>query len=151
MTFCALRRCWRCINLASSGLGRFDAALRKAVPDNFEGLPGFFALGLRLLAVHGGEAVEQQLRQIGQSHGVAALDALANQLLSEVAEELVNAGGGAEILDGGKKLGGYGVARGRGSGKTLGVVGAEFAIGRCEHAAAVAAGVQVVAEGGLGC
>src|ERR1700680_261228 len=97
---------WRDVNLARCGLGRCDAALREAVPDDFEWLLGFFALGLGVLAAHGGEAVEQQLRQIGQSYGIAALDALAHKLLGEVAEELVDAGGGAEILDGGKQLGG---------------------------------------------
>jgi hypothetical protein len=140
----------RGVNLARSGLGCCDAALREAVPDDFERLLGFFALGLGLLAAHGGEAVEQQLRQIGQSYGIAALDALAYKLLGEIAEKLIDAGGGAEILDGGKQLGSQNVVGRRGSGKALRVVGAEFAVGRGEHAAAVAPGIEVLAEGGLG-
>ncbi|MFY9528228.1 MAG: hypothetical protein WBC04_08095 [Candidatus Acidiferrales bacterium] len=44
----------------------------------------------RLLSIEGGETVEKQLANVGESDSVAAADAFAGELLEEVAEEEVD-------------------------------------------------------------
>jgi hypothetical protein len=52
-----------------------------------------------LLATEGGEAVEEELGDVGEGHGVAAGDAFVGELLDEIAEEGVDGTRGCEISD----------------------------------------------------
>jgi len=78
----------------------------------YPGLVDFLVGGLGVfavvLAVEGGEAVEEQLADVGLGDGVAAVDAFVSDLLEEIAEITIDGGGGGEILDAGEKFGGEG-------------------------------------------
>jgi hypothetical protein len=43
-----------------------------------------------VVAVHGGDAAEEELTDVGDGHGVAAVDAFAGELADEVAEKHVD-------------------------------------------------------------
>jgi hypothetical protein len=51
------------------------------------------------LAIERGDAVEEELGDVGEGNGVAASDAFVSELLDEIAEEGVDATGGREISD----------------------------------------------------
>ncbi|MFY9527514.1 MAG: hypothetical protein WBC04_06335 [Candidatus Acidiferrales bacterium] len=91
----------------------------------------------RLLSIHGGETIEKQLADVGESHRVAAADAIAGKLLEEIAEEEVDGGGGGEVVDPGEQLGGDGFVAGLG-GRAASVMDAESGVAGGEQAAAVA-------------
>jgi hypothetical protein len=112
-------------------------------------LVGGFGVFAGVLAVEGGEAVEEQLADVGLGDGVAAMDAFVSDLLEEIAEIAVDGSGGGEILDAVEKFGGEGFVRLRRLGKALAqVVGAErVVIWGDEQTAAMAAGVDVTAVG----
>ena len=76
------------------------------VPDDLHGLVFGKFLLFEEFAAAGGEAVEQRLGDVGQDGGVAAGDEAAGGHAQEVSEELVDGGGGGEVLDLGEKLGG---------------------------------------------
>src|SRR6266446_3505523 len=92
--------------LPSAELGKFATPLAKASDEANE---------LRLLrglwfvcsfSGHGGLAGENELRDVGESDGVTAGNALASELSDEIAEEEIHFVGGGETVDVGKKLGG---------------------------------------------
>ena len=56
--------------------------------------------------VHRGEAVEKQLAEVSEGDGVGAGDALADDLLDQVAEEEVHRLGRGELVDGGEEVSG---------------------------------------------
>jgi len=72
------------------------------------------ALAIELL-LHGGKAVEEQLADIGEGDGVRTGDALADELLDEIAEEEIDGIGGGEILDAAEKFVGDGFGVGGGA------------------------------------
>jgi hypothetical protein len=79
--------------------------------------------------------------------GVETLDTLASELLDDVAQEEVDARGGAEVLDGGEKLGSEGFVVGLAATAGLArMVGAQGGMvpGK-QHAAVVPSGVHVLA------
>jgi hypothetical protein len=51
------------------------------------------------LAIERGDAVEEELGDVGEGNGVAASNAFMRELLDEIAEEGVDATGGREISD----------------------------------------------------
>ena len=51
------------------------------------------------LAIERGDAVEEELGDVGEGHGVAAGDAFVSELLDEIAEEGVDGTRGCEISD----------------------------------------------------
>ena len=61
----------------------------------------FCCLGLLalVLALEGGETIEEQLADVGLGDDVTAVDAFARELLEEIAEVAIDGGGGGEILD----------------------------------------------------
>jgi hypothetical protein len=63
-------------------------------------------------AATGGKAVQERLSDVGQHGGVAARDEAAGGQLEEIGEELVDLGGGGEILGLIEKLAGEGLVRG---------------------------------------
>jgi hypothetical protein len=100
-----------------------------------------------VLALEGGETIEEQLTDVGLGDGVTAVDAFARDLLEEIAEVAIDGGGGGEILDsieefvrdGFAGLGSRGIVLGK-------VMGAErVVVLGDERAAAMAAGVDVAA------
>jgi hypothetical protein len=113
--------------LLISERGKFAASSAKASDDASELLfiHGFLLGGS--LPGHGGLAGEDQLRDVGESDGVAAGDALASELPDEIAKEEIHFVGGGETVDVVKKLGGedFGIDNWDGSAETVGVVGAE--------------------------
>jgi hypothetical protein len=96
---------------------------------------------------HDGEAVEEQLAEVRVRDGVETLDALASELLDDVSQEEVDAGGGGEVFDGSEKLGGEGFVVGLAAPARLAcVVGAQGGMVPSEkHAAAVSSGGHVFA------
>jgi hypothetical protein len=105
---------------------------------------------------HGGLAGKDELRDVGESDGVTAGDALAGELPDEIAEEEIHFIGGGETVDVGKKLGGkdLGIDDGNGGAETVRVVGAKRWAVRAvcwakvivdQHVAALAAGVLELA------
>src|SRR5713101_6203720 len=117
--------------------------------------PGVRFVGCSLSG-HGGLTGENQLRDVGESDGVTAGDALASELPDEIAEEEIHFVSGGEAVDVGKKLGGeeFGIDNGNGGPETVSVVSAERG-GRGavrgamvlvdQHVAALAAGVLELA------
>jgi hypothetical protein len=107
---------------------------------------------------HGGVGSEKQLRDIGESDGVAAGDAFASKLSDEIAEEEIHLVGGSEAVNVAKKLRGedLGVDDGNSRFEAVCMVGAERrAAGAMlgakilgdQHVAALAAGVLELALG----
>jgi hypothetical protein len=147
-----LRGAWR---LRIAAQGKFVTPLAKA---SDEALEHSFAFGVRFfcsLPGHGSLTGENQLREVGESDGIATRDALASELPDEIAEEEIHFIGGGEAVDVREEFGGenLGVHLGRSRGKTAGVVGAEGWAGGTirwamiaidQHVAAVAAGVPVL-------
>jgi hypothetical protein len=52
---------------------------------------------------NGGKGVEQELADVGEGHGVFAVDALEGELCKEIAEEAVHVLGGGKLTHGAKK------------------------------------------------
>ncbi len=107
--------------------GKFAAGLAKA---GDEAIVLRFFRGFLLdcsFSSHGGLAGENELRDIGESDGVTAGDALASELPDEIAEEEIDLIGGGETVDVVEKLGGedFRIDGGNGGAETVGVVGAE--------------------------
>jgi hypothetical protein len=50
-----------------------------------------------VVAVHAGDAAEEELADVGDGHGVAAVDAFARELADEVAEEDIYRVRGGEV------------------------------------------------------
>ena len=140
--------------LLTTARGKFAAPLAKA---SDEAIEHRFVRALRFVACslfgHGGLAGEDELRDVGQSDGVTAGDALASELPDEIAEEEVDLIGGGETVDVGEKLGGkdFGVDT---RFETIGVIGAErgavYAVGKAvscidQHVTTLAAGVLILA------
>jgi len=135
--------------------GKFVTPLAKA---SDEALKHRFAPGLRFfcsLSGHGGLTGEKQLREVGESDGIATRDALTSELPDEIAEEEIHFIGGGEAVDVREKLGGenLGVHLGRSRARTACMISAESwaggtirwaMIGIDQHVAAVAAGVSVL-------
>ena len=107
--------------------GKFATGLAKAGDEPIV-LPFFrgFLLG-GSFSGHGGLAGENELRDIGESDGVTAGDALASELADEIAEEEIDLIGGGETVDIVEKLGGeyFRIDGGNAGAETVGVVGAE--------------------------
>src|SRR5438132_6108563 len=114
--------------LLTTARGKFAAPLAKA---SDEAIEHRFVRALRFVACslpgHGGLAGEDELRDVGQSDGVTAGDALASELPDEIAEEEIDLIGGGETVDVGEKLGGedFGVDDWDTRFETIGVIGAE--------------------------
>ncbi len=100
------------------------------------------------VAVEGGHAAEEELADVGDGHGVAALDAFAGELADEVAEKRVDGVGSGEVFQVAEEFGGGGVVKALLTQLLLaGVVGAEFQIGNGgEEAAVLVAAVDVAAR-----
>ena len=92
------------------------------------------------VAVHAGDAAEEELADVGDGHGVAAVDAFAGELADEVAEEEVDGLGGGEVFQVAEEFGGgfIEVALFAVLGLAC-VVGAQFQIGNCGEETAVTA------------
>lgn len=72
-----------------------------------EGLfPGGEALGHGDLVLDGGEAVEEELADVGEDGDVAAGDAVAGEEGEEFAEDVIDIAGGLEFAGEGGELGG---------------------------------------------
>jgi hypothetical protein len=108
------------------------------------------------LSGHGGLAGEDELRDVGESDGVPAGDALPGELPDEIAKEEIHFVGGGETVDVGKELSSedFRIDNGNGGPETVGVVSAESrvlravrgAMGRIDqHVAALVAGVLELA------
>ncbi len=82
------------------------------VPDDGHGLVFGKCLLVEEFAAAGGEAVEERLSDVGQDGGVTARDEAASGQLEEVGEELVDRGGGGEVLELAEKVGGARFAQG---------------------------------------
>ena len=59
-----------------------------------------------VVAVHGGDAAEEELADVGDGDGVEARDAFAGELADEVAEERVDGVGGGEVVQVAEEFGG---------------------------------------------
>ena len=92
------------------------------------------------MAVHGGDAAEEELADVGDGHGVATVDAFARELADEIAEEKVDGLGGGEVFQVAEEFGGgfIEVALFAVSGLAC-VMGAQFQIGNGGEETAVAA------------
>ncbi len=99
------------------------------------------------MAVHGGDAAEEELADVGHSHGVAAVDAFTCELTDEVAEEEVDGFGRGEVFYATEEFSGVFIVTALISLLELAcVMGAQFRIGtRGEHAAIAAEPVDVAA------
>ena len=96
------------------------------------------------------------MRDVGESDGVTAGNALASELSDEIAEEEIHFVSGGEAVDVVKKFGGedFRIDNGNGGTETVSVVGAESRAWRAvrgemsridQHVAALAAGVLKLA------
>jgi hypothetical protein len=86
--------------------GKFVTPLAKA---GDEALEQRFAPSVRFfcsLSGHGSLAGKNQLREVGESDGIAARDALASELPDEIAEEEIHFIGGGEAVDVREEFGG---------------------------------------------
>ena len=68
-----------------------------------------------VLSVQGGQAIQEQLGDVGEGDGVAALDAFGGKLLKEIPQEEIDGISGGEVLDGAEQLCGDDFGIGRGS------------------------------------
>jgi hypothetical protein len=133
----------RCVGDRSGGRVRVGAIEDDA--GDFRVVAGVLAI---FVAVEGGHAAEEELADVGDGHGVAALDAFAGELADEVAEKRVDGVGCGEIGHVAEEFGGGGVVA------TLftllflaSVMGAQFQIGNGgEEAAVLVAAVDVAAR-----
>ena len=103
-----------------------------------------------VVPVHGGDAAEKELADVGDGDGVEARDAFARQLTDEVAEKGVDGVGRGEVFHVAEQFGGDVVVMALVLlFEQTGVVGAQFQIGNGgEEAAVVAAPVDVAATSG---
>ena len=93
-----------------------------------------------VVAVHGGDAAEEELGDVGDGDGVETRDALAGELADEVAEERVDCVGGGEVGQVAEEFGGGVVVMSLVLFfKQAGVMRAQFQIGNGGVEAAVAA------------
>ena len=69
------------------------------IDDDLWGLGGFGGLSVAGLAVHHGDAVEQELGDVGHGDGVSAGNAVVGDLLEEIAKEAVDSGRGLQVGD----------------------------------------------------
>jgi hypothetical protein len=127
---CALRVILRVLSgggLLIAERGKFTAGSAKASDDASELLFFHGFLVGCSFSGHGGLAGENELRDVGESDGVAAGDALAGELPDEIAEEEIDFVGGGEAVDVIEKLGGenFWIDSGNGGSETVRVVGAE--------------------------
>jgi hypothetical protein len=99
------------------------------------------------VAVHGGDAAEEELADVSDGDGVEARDAFARELAYEVAEERVDGLGGGEIGEIAEEVVGVFIVETLASLVVLAsVMGAEFQIGtRSGKTALLAAAIHVVA------
>jgi hypothetical protein len=97
--------------------------LEKAVGE----APAFGFIAGCFFSGHGGLAGENQLRDVGESDGIATRDALASELSDEIAQEEIHFIGGGKAVDVVEKLSGenLGVHHRSSRQQTAGVVGAE--------------------------
>lgn len=102
-----------------------------------------------VVAVHGGDAAEKELADVGDGDGVEARDAFAGELTDEVAEERVDGVGCGEVFHVAEQFGGDVVAMPLVLlFEQAGVMGAQFQIGnRGVETAVMAAAVDVAARG----
>jgi hypothetical protein len=102
-----------------------------------------------VVAVHGGDAAEEELGDIGDGDGVETRDAFAGQLADEIAEERVYRVGGGEVGQIAEELGGGVVVMPLVLFfEQTGVVGAQFQIGNGgEETTAAVEPVDVAARG----
>ena len=100
------------------------------------------------LAMDSGEAIEEELRDIGKGQGVAAGDALVGELYNEIAEEEVNGVGIREVPDVVEEfVGGSFMLEATRLHLLANVVGAEGGVGiRAKHTAAMTFAVDVLAR-----
>jgi hypothetical protein len=127
--------------------GGVGLGLGEALVANFLSFAGVDRVLLRL---DGGEGAEEELGEIADGEGVAAVDAAVGELLGDVGEESVDAIGGIEIAGSGEEFGGedfgIGLVVELGKGLRLAkVIGAERFVVDAEHAAVLAAGRDVLA------
>ncbi len=95
-------------------------------------------VGVGEFQADGGKTVEEQLAEIGQKRGLAGLDAVARGELEDLAEDVIDSRGGAEVFDADEEI----------VGKVFcftllqtGVVGTErIVVPGAEHAAAMIVG-----------
>lgn len=112
-------------------------------PESLTGLAG--ANGLVLL-LNAGNGIEKELREVADGEGVAAVNALASELLDGVGEEGVDAVGGVEVAGRVEKFGGDGFGIGLRGEVLLKVMGAKGVMrGSDGQAAAATGGVEVSA------
>jgi hypothetical protein len=99
------------------------------------------------VAVHGGDAAEEELGDVGDGDSVESGDAFAGELADEVAEKRVDGVGGGKVGEVAEEFGGGVVVMSLVLFfEQAGVVGAQFQIGNGgEEAAAMAAAVCVTA------
>lgn len=99
------------------------------------------------LTIEGGDAVEEELGDVGEGYGVAAGDAFMSELLDEIAEESVDATDGSKISDVVEEsVGGGFVLAAPGFHLLANVMGAEDRVGiGGEHLAASAFAIDVLA------
>jgi hypothetical protein len=129
---------------AGSGLGGRDG--EGAAKGLF---PGGEALGDGDLVLDGGEAVEEELADVGEDGGVAARDAILREESEESAEDVVDVAGGLEFAGEGGEFGGDAVGFEE-LALFAGVDEAEVRVGgRVGQAAFAAVGEGVLAESGF--
>jgi hypothetical protein len=100
-----------------------------------------------VVAVHGGDAAEEELADVGDRDGVESRDAFACELADEVAEERVDGLGGGEVFQIAEEVVGVFIVETLTSLTVLAcVVGAQFQIGtRSGETALLAAAIHVAA------
>ena len=108
--------------------------------------------------LHGGKGIEEELRDVGESNGVAACDALAAELFDEMAEEAIHGVRAGEVLNSSKKVSGNGFRIGSGNTyvAAIRVIGAKRRVSISirgsgvrveEHVATAAFGTDMLAVG----
>jgi hypothetical protein len=107
-----------------------------------------------VVAVHGGDAAEEELANVGDGDGVEARDAFARELADEVAEKCVDGFWGRKVGEVAEEFVGVSIVETLASLTVLAcVMGAEFRIGtRSGETALLAAAIHVAATiGGQKC
>ena len=125
--------------------GRAEASERFG--DGFpESLPGLAGANGLVLLLNAGNGIEEELREVADGEGVAAVNALASELLDGVGEEGVDAVGGVEVAGGVEQLGGDGFGIGLRGEVLLKVMGTKGVMrGSYGQAAAATGSVEVSA------
>jgi hypothetical protein len=129
------------------GLGGNGSSVRAALAHVLveDATPFGVALGVEL-AIEGGEAVKQELRNVGEGDGIATRNAFAGELFDEIAEEGVDGIGGGEVGEVAEEFRGVGVVLAALLFEAeASVVRAKSRVGvGGEHAATVAFGIEVL-------